>query len=145
MARIEDRVTGWWVFAATLLLIAGVLNIIWGIGAIGDAKFFIEGQKYIISSLHTWGWVTLILGVLELVAGFSLFAGGGFGRWVGIFAAALASISALLSIPAYPFWSLCVFALSLIILYELAKAPLAAPAAPPAQRAPGPPERRTTP
>ena len=123
MARIEDRVTGWWVFAGTLLLIAGVLNIIWGIGAIGDAKFFIANQKYIVSSLHTWGWVTLILGVIELIAGFSLFSGGGFGRWVGIFAAALASISALLSIPAYPFWSLCVFALSLIILYELAKAP----------------------
>ena len=144
MARIEDRVTGWWVFAGTLLLIAGVLNVIWGIGAIGDAKFFIANQKYIISSLHTWGWVTLILGVLELVAGFSLFSGGGFGRWVGIFAAALASITALLSIPAYPFWSLCVFALSLIILYELATAPLAAPAASPAQRAPGAPERRTT-
>lgn len=123
MARIEDRVTGWWVFAGTLLLIAGVLNVIWGIAAIGDAKFFIANQKYIISSLHTWGWVTLILGVIQLVAGFSLFAGGGFGRWVGIFAAALSAISALLSIPAYPFWSLCVFALSLIILYELAKAP----------------------
>jgi hypothetical protein len=123
MARIEDRVTGWWLFAGILLIVAGVLNIIWGIGAIGDAKFFVANQKYIISSLHTWGWVTLILGGLELVAGFSLFAGGGFGRWVGIFAAALASISALLSIPAYPFWSLCVFALSLIILYELAKAP----------------------
>ena len=123
MARIEERVTGWWVFAGTLLLIAGVLNVIWGIAAIGDAKFFIANQKYIISSLHTWGWVTLILGVLELIAGFSLFSGGGFGRWVGMIAAALASISALLSIPAYPFWSLCVFALSLIILYELAKAP----------------------
>ena len=91
MARIEDRVTGWWVFAGTLLLIAGVLNIIWGIAAIGDAKFFIANQKYIISSLHTWGWVTLILGVLQLVAGFSLFSGGGFGRWVGIFAAALSA------------------------------------------------------
>src|SRR4051794_16066750 len=123
MARIEDRVTGWWVFAGMLLLIAGVLNVIWGIGAISDAKFFIAGQKYIISTLHTWGWITLILGVLELVAGFSLFSGGGFGRWVGIFAAGLASIAALLSIPAYPFWSLCVFALSIIIVYELAKAP----------------------
>ena len=123
MARIEDRVTGWWVFAGTLLLIAGVLNVIWGIAAIGDAKFFIANQKYIISSLHTWGWVTLILGVIELIAGFSLFSGGGFGRWVGMFAAALASISALLSIPAYPFWSLCIFALAIIVLYELAKAP----------------------
>ncbi len=117
----ESRVTGWWVFAGILLGIAGVLNIIWGIGAISDAKFFIADQKYIISSLHTWGWATLILGILELVAAFSLFSGGGFGRWVGIFAASLSAIAALLSIPAYPFWSLCIFALAIIIVYELAK------------------------
>ena len=123
MTKDASRVTGWWVFAGILLLIAGTLNIIWGIGAISDAKFFIADQKYIISSLHTWGWVTLIIGVVELIAAFSLFSGGGFGRWIGIFAAALASISALLSIPAYPFWSLCIFALSIIIIYELAKAP----------------------
>ncbi len=123
MARIEDRVTGWWVFAGTLLVIAGVLNIIYGIAAIGDAKFFIADQKYIISELHTWGWVTLFLGVLELVAGFSLFSGGGFGRYLGMLAATLTAFSAMLSIPAYPFWSLCIFALAIIILYELAKAP----------------------
>ena len=123
MARDESRVTGWWVFAGTLLLVVGVLNIIWGIGAIGDAKFLVNDQKFIISSLHTWGWVTLILGVVELIAGFSLFSGGGFGRFIGIVAAALTCISALLSIPAYPFWSLCVFALAIIILYELCKAP----------------------
>ena len=123
MSNNASRVTGWWVFAGILLLIAGTLNVIWGIGAISDAKFFIADQKYIISSLHTWGWVTLILGVVELIAAFSLFSGGGFGRWVGIFAAALMAISALLSIPAYPFWSLCIFALSIIIIYELAKAP----------------------
>ena len=121
MARDELRVTGWWVFAGTLLLIAGTLNIIWGIAAIGDAKFFIADQKYIISSLHTWGWVTLFLGILELAAGFSLFSGGGFGRWMGVFAASLSAISALLSIPAYPFWSLCIFALAIIIVYELSK------------------------
>src|SRR6478735_1752139 len=123
MARIEDRVTGWWVFAAILLVVAGTLNIIWGIAAIGDSTFFVANQKYIFSGLHTWGWVALILGVIEVIAAVSLVLGGGFGRWVGIVAATLASISALLSLPAYPFWSLCVFALSLIILYELAKAP----------------------
>ncbi len=123
MTTNESRVTGWWVFAAILLLIAGVLNVIYGIAAIGDSHFFTANAHYIISSLHTWGWVTVIIGAFELIAGFSLFSGGGFGRWVGIFAAALASISALLSIPAYPFWSLCIFALSIIILYELAKSP----------------------
>ena len=56
----EARVTGSWLFAGILLLIAGVLNIIWGLGAIGDAKFFIANQNNIIGSLHTWGWVTLI-------------------------------------------------------------------------------------
>ena len=123
MARIEDRVTGWWVFAGTLLAIAGVLNVIWGIAAIGEASFFVANQKFILSTLQTWGWVTLIIGVMQLVAGFSLFSGGGFGRWFGMLAAGLSAISALLSIPAYPFWSLCIFALAIIILYELAKAP----------------------
>ena len=119
----ESRVTGWWVFAGILLGIAGVLNLIWGIGAVSDAKFFIADQKYIISSLHTWGWVTIIIAVIQLFAAFSLFSGGGFGRVIGILAASLSAISALLSIPAYPFWSLCIFALAIIILYELAKAP----------------------
>ena len=123
MARNEDRVTGWWVFAAALLLLAGVLNIIWGIAAVGNAKFFIADQKYIISSLHTWGWITLVLGALQMFAAFSLASGGTFGRWFGMFVAGLSAISALLSIPAYPFWSLCIFALAIIILYELAKAP----------------------
>ena len=123
MTTNESSVTGWWVFAGILLLIAGVLNVIYGIAAIGNSHFFTANAHYILSDLNTWGWVTVIIGAVELIAGFSLFSGGGFGRWVGIFAAALASISALLSIPAYPFWSLCIFALSIIILYELAKAP----------------------
>ena len=106
MTDKQMRVTGWWVFAGVLLVIGGVLNIIYGIAAIGDSKFFTANATYIISGLHTWGWITLILGVLELVAAFSLFSGGGFGRWFGIFVAALNAIGALLSIPAYPFWSL---------------------------------------
>jgi hypothetical protein len=126
MARIEDRVTGWWVFAGTLLAIAGVLNVIWGIAAIGEASFFVANQKFILSTLQTWGWVTLIIGVMQLIAGFSLFSGGGFGRWFGMLAAGLSAIAALLSIAAYPFWSLCIFALAIIILYELAKAPVRA-------------------
>jgi hypothetical protein len=69
----ESLISGWWVFAGVLLLVAGVLNIIYGIAAIGDSKFFTENATYIISGLHTWGWITLILGVLELVAAFSLF------------------------------------------------------------------------
>jgi hypothetical protein len=119
----EAALSGWWVFAGVLLLVAGVLNIIYGIAAIGDAKFFTAHGSFIISSLHTWGWITLILGVLELIAAFSLFTGGEFGRWFGIFVGAFNAIAALLSIPANPFWALALFALSIIIVYKLAEGP----------------------
>ncbi len=61
--------------------------------------------------------------MIELFASASLFQGGGYGRVIGLIAAGLAAIDALLSIPGSPFWSICVFALSIIILYELADAP----------------------
>ena len=107
-------------FAAILLLIAGTLNIIYGIGAIGDANFYANSTHYVISSLHTWGWVILILGIIQLTAGFSLFGGGAYGRVIGIAAATLGAIGALLSIGgAFPFWSLGIFALCIIIIHGL--------------------------
>jgi hypothetical protein len=115
-----DRVTGWWVFAGILLLIAGTLNVIYGIAAISNSKFFTDDVTYILSNLNTWGWVALIVGIFQIAAGFSLFAGNAYGRWVGIFAASMAAIAALMSIPAYPFWSLAIFALSIIVLHSLA-------------------------
>ena len=116
-------VSGWWVFAGVLLVVAGILNIIWGIAAIGDSKFFTDHGTFIISGLNTWGWIILVVGVLEMVAAFSLFAGGEFGRWFGIFIGSINMIGALLSIPAYPFWSLAIFALSIIIIYKLVEGP----------------------
>src|SRR5918996_5212399 len=126
----EGLISGWWVFAGVLLLVAGVLNIIYGIAAIGDSKFFTENATYIISGLNTWGWITLIIGVLELVAAFSLFSGGEFGRWFGIFVGSLNAIAALLSIAGYPFLSLAIFALAIIIIYKLAEGPRGVEASP---------------
>lgn len=120
---MQSRVTGWWVFASILLGISGILNIVWGIAAIGNSHFFTANAHYVFSNLNTWGWITLLIGIVELIAAFSLMQGGSFGKVIGIVAAALASIDALMSIPAAPFWSICVFALSIVIIYELAKAP----------------------
>jgi hypothetical protein len=116
----EPHGAGWLMFAGIMLLIAGVLNVIYGIAAIGDSSFFVDDQKYILSSLNTWGWVTLVIGALQVGAAFSIWAGNQFGRWFGIGTAALSSIGALLSIPAYPFWSLAIFAVDILIIYGLA-------------------------
>ena len=114
-----ERGLGRAVFASVLLVVGGILNVIYGIAAIGNSDFFINNQHFILSNLKTWGWVTLVIGVLELIAAFSLVQGGTFGRWIAIFAAGLAAIAALLSIPAYPFWSIAIFALSIYIISGL--------------------------
>lgn len=108
------------IFAAVYLMIGGVLNIIWGIAAIGNARFFVHDTHYVFGDLKSWGWIMLILGVLEMGAAASLFGGGTFGRWFGIIAAGLTAIAALLDIPAYPLWSIAVFALSLWVIQGLA-------------------------
>jgi hypothetical protein len=109
------------VFAAILLLIAGTLNIIYGIGAISDAHFYTDaGTRFVISSLHTWGWITLLIGIVQLTGGFSLLTGGIYGRLIGIVAATVGAIAALLQIGgAYPWWSLGIFALCVIIIHGL--------------------------
>ena len=107
-------------FAAILLVIAGTLNIIYGIGAISNANFYSDNTQYVFSSLHTWGWITVILGVIQLTGGFSLMSGNVYGRVIGITAASLGAIGALLSVGgAYPFWSLGIFALCVIVLHGI--------------------------
>jgi uncharacterized membrane protein (DUF2068 family) len=115
----DDRGAGWVMFAGIMIFIAGSLNTIWGIAAIDKASFFIENERYIISDLSTWGWIVLIIGVLQLIAAFSIWAGNAYGRWIGILTASASAIGALLSIPGYPLWSLAVFSLDILVVYGL--------------------------
>lgn len=112
--------SGWLLFAGIMILIAGVLNVIYGIAAIDDSKFFVQDTKYVFSDLNTWGWITLIIGVLQLVAAFSIWRGGGFGMVIGMTVAMLSAIGALLSIPSYPLLSLAIFGIDVLIIYGLA-------------------------
>ena len=107
-------------FVGILLMIAGILNIVYGIAAVGNAKFFVEDTQFVFSSLHTWGWITIILGIIELSAAFSLFAGGIYGRLIGIVAASLGAIGALLDVGgAHPWWALGIFAICLVCIHGL--------------------------
>lgn len=61
----------------------------------------------------------LFVGVLELVASWSIWTGGEFGRYFGIVVASLNAVSALMSIKAYPFWGVCLFGIDILIIYAL--------------------------
>jgi hypothetical protein len=117
--RYLERGSGWVAFAGTLLLIIGVLNVIQGIAAIGSAHFYVSNAHYIFGSLKTYGWVVLILGVLEALAGIGIFAANQVARWGGVAILILSAIAQLLMMQSYPFWSLTLFAVAILALYGL--------------------------
>ena len=114
------RGTGRVAFAGALLLIVGTLNIIYGIGALGNANVLVGDRRLVFSNLHTYGWILIILGVIQLTGGISLLGGNTYGRVIGIVAASLGAIESLVSIGGrYPWWSLGIFALCVYVLHGL--------------------------
>lgn len=108
------------VFAAIVLLMIGVLNVIYGIGALDDANYFVGDTRFILNDLNTLGWVLIVLGLVQLTAGFSLMGGGTYGRVLGVTAGSLGAIGALLSIGGdNPWWSLSVFALCIFVVHGI--------------------------
>ena len=107
-------------FAGTLLIIAGFLNVIYGIGALDEANIFTNDKRFIFTDLNTMGWVLLVLGIIQFIGGVSLYAGSAFGKVIGIVGASLGAIGALLSIGgAYPWWSLALFFLCIYIVHGI--------------------------
>jgi hypothetical protein len=114
------RGTGSALFVGILLMVAGVLNIIYGIVAVSDGAFWVNNTQFVFSSLHTWGWITIILGVIQLTGSLSLFGGGEYGRFIGLVAATLGALGALLDVGgAHPWWALGVFAICVICIHGL--------------------------
>jgi hypothetical protein len=111
---------GWIVFAASLLGLAGLWNVIQGILAIGDSRVYVGETTFVFSNLNTWGWIILVLGVAQLLAAFAIVSGSEFGRWFGIACAGVNAIGQLFFISAYPFWAIAIFALDILIIYALA-------------------------
>jgi hypothetical protein len=107
-------------FAAILLLIAGTINVVYGIGALDSASIFVNEKRFILDDLNTMGWVLIVLGVIQLTGGFSLLAGNTYGRILGIVGGSLGAIGALFSIGgANPWWSLAVFFLCVWVVYGI--------------------------
>jgi len=111
---------GWVTFAAVILGLAGVWNSIDGILAISSSRVYTANSVYVFSDLNTWGWIMLILGIIQIIAAGSLLAGSEFARWFGIAAAGLNAIGQLLFVPVYPWWGIAMFTLDVLVIYGLA-------------------------
>jgi hypothetical protein len=115
----EGRGIGLIFFASILLLVAGFFNMIYGIAAIAQSHVFVANAHYVFGSLRAWGWITLIIAVLQLVAGGGVLAGNQWARWFGVVVVGLSAIDMMFFIPAYPFWALTIIAVDIVALYGL--------------------------
>jgi hypothetical protein len=103
-----------------MLGLAGLLNVIAGIAAVADSKFYVDEAVFVFSDLNTWGWIVLGLGAIQVLAAMALLGGSEFARWFGIGTAGLNAIGQLMFVQAYPFWSLALFSMDILIIYGLA-------------------------
>ena len=116
----DDRGSGWLVFAASVLGIAGIFNVIDGIMALSKSSFYVAGARFVFSDLRTWGWIVLILGILQILAAFAILGRAQWARWFGIVIAALGAIGQFGFMQAYPFWSVTIIAICIFVIYGLA-------------------------
>jgi hypothetical protein len=119
--RAASRGEGNWmiVFALTLLITVGFFNLIDGIAAITRSHIYITNARYVIGDLRAWGWVTLILGVLQLLAALGILAGNRVARWFAVAVIGLNAIGQMFFVPAYPFWALMIIAVDIVALWGL--------------------------
>jgi hypothetical protein len=115
----QGRGLGLVVFGSVVLAVVGIFNLIYGIAAVANAHVFVAGAHYVWGDLRFWGWVTLIVGVLQLIAAGGVLTGNQLARWYGVFVVSLSAIAMMFFISAYPFWALVIIAVDIVAIYGL--------------------------
>ena len=119
---MDRRGEGWIIFAAIVLGVAGIMRIfdaIWAFRYHGALPQNLQDAIF-GHSLKTYGWVYLVVAAVLIVCAFLVLSGSQVGRWVGIVAGAIGSISAIRWMPYYPIWSLTYIAIGILVIYALA-------------------------
>jgi len=112
---------GWVFFAAIMMIILGIFGALEGLASIIKSGFYhVPPNYYINLDAKGWGWIHLIIGIIVVLAGLSLFRGSTWARVVGIIMASISAISNFLFIPFYPIWALLIIAINIFVIWALA-------------------------
>jgi hypothetical protein len=112
---------GFILFAAIMMIMAGVFQALAGLVAIFENEFYVATRNYLFQfDATTWGWVHLVVGLIVAFAGWGLLSGRTWARVVGITVALLSALANFLFIPYYPFWSLLIITLDIFVIWAIA-------------------------
>ncbi len=118
--EVSPRGTGGAAFAGTLLIIAGGVWVLEGIAGIAKGTMYLQdADHWITTSASTWGWTHVIGGLIALLAGFGVFSGAAWARWLGILIASVSILVNFAFIPLAPFWAITVILIDVWVIHAL--------------------------
>lgn len=120
-----QEATGWAVgfilFAAIMMIMAGVFQALAGLVAIFENEFYVPTRNYLFQfDATSWGWIHLVIGLLVVLAGWGLLSGRTWARAVAITLALISAIANFAFVPYYPFWSLLIIAIDVLVIWAIA-------------------------
>ena len=105
-------------FAGIFLFVVGLFNILEGFMTLWRKEYF-EGADLVVSNLQTWGWAMLVIGVVQVLAGWLVLSRSSVGRWVGIIIIVISMMASFVAIGVYPFWTFIILAIDAMVLWGL--------------------------
>jgi hypothetical protein len=121
------RTSGWLAFAGILALIVGAFNFIDGLVALFNDEYYLAGSNEIlVFNFTAWGWIWLVVGLVQLAVGGGILAGQMWARVTGVVFAALAAIGHLAFLQAFPVWSVLTIGMCVLLIYALSAPPAGA-------------------
>lgn len=111
---------GWTIWAAVWMWLLGFFHVLAGFAAVVEDEIFVATPDYVYAlDLTTWGWVHLILGIIVLIAGFSLFNGAVWARTVGVILAVISTVANFVWLPYNPIWGLLMITANVFVIWAL--------------------------
>jgi len=104
------------------MVLVGSLDFFEGLIAVIRGKYYVlTANQIIVFDLRTWGWITLIWGIVVVFAGVALMSRAGWARWFTIVVGSLNVLAQLGFVGGaqYPLWALTIIALSVVVIYAL--------------------------
>lgn len=117
-----SRWTGWIGFAGWLMIVIGALDFFEGVIAVARDRYYVLApSQIIVFDMSTWGWLTLIWGIVVAFAGWGLLSRSAWARWFTIVVGSLNILGQLAFVGSaqYPLWALTIVGLSTVVIYAL--------------------------
>ena len=118
----QDAAYGVSVFAGVMLLMLGTFEIIQGFAAVLEDDVFAAGLNYVYEiDVSAWGWWHLLIGVIGVAVGLGIVKSQVWAYSAGIGFAVVSALGQFAFLPYYPFWSILIIAMDILVIWALAK------------------------